>query len=185
MSNPTNKINNSIKNGYVIWLTGLSGSGKSTLAKLLQNHFQKSGIKTCLLDGDIIRNGLNKDLGFSNKDRTENIRRLSEVSKIMADTGLVVIAAFISPFKNDREGLKKTIGVYRFFEIHVDCPIDVCEKRDVKGLYKDARDGKIKDFTGVDSPYESPENPGIVVKTNLETENESLSKIINALRIGL
>ena len=132
-----------------------------------------------LLDGDNIRKGINNDLGFSLADRTENIRRIAEVSKLMLDAGLVIISAFISPFHADREMVKEIVGEDRFTEIFVNCPLEVCEKRDTKGLYKKARQGFIRDFTGIDSPYEVPENPDLVVHTHKESVDESLSKIIN------
>lgn len=169
----------------LIWLTGLSGSGKSTLATGLEYYLFESGFKVYLLDGDNIRKGINKDLGFSSADRTENIRRIAEVSKLMLDAGLVVISAFISPFHADREMVREIVGEDRFTEIFVNCPLDVCEKRDSKGLYKKARQGFIRDFTGIDSPYEVPENPDLVVHTHKESIDESLSKIINHIESRL
>ena len=175
--------NNIIKQQpYVIWLTGLSGSGKSTLAKLLEQHLKDIGIQPYVLDGDVIRKGLNKDLGFSKKDRKENIRRIGEVVKILTDAGSIVISAFITPFESDREQLKKKIGKDRFFEVFLDCPIDICEERDVKGLYKKARKGELTEFTGIDSPYEKPESPNLVIETGTETETESLKKLIQLVK---
>ncbi|MEQ9402622.1 MAG: adenylyl-sulfate kinase [Cyclobacteriaceae bacterium] len=156
------------KNGYrplLLWFTGLSGSGKSTLASGLEAYFHKNGCNTFILDGDNIRSGLNKDLDFSEESRKENIRRIAEVAKLFLDAGVIVLTAFISPFKEDRAFAKELVGSDNFFEIHVDCPLEVCEKRDVKGLYKKARSGKIKHFTGIDSPFEIPTNPNLVVDT--------------------
>jgi len=163
----------------LIWFTGLSGSGKSTLAVQLEAQLHTLGFKTYLLDGDNIRKGINNDLGFSLADRTENIRRIAEVSKLMLDAGLIIISAFISPFHADREMVKEIVGEDRFTEIFINCPLEICEKRDTKGLYKKARQGFIRDFTGIDSPYEVPENPDLIVHTHKESVDESLSKIIN------
>jgi adenylylsulfate kinase len=163
----------------LIWLTGLSGSGKSTLATGLEYYLFEAGFKVYLLDGDNIRKGINSDLGFSLADRTENIRRIAEVSKLMLDAGLVIISAFISPFHADREMVREIVGEDRFTEIFVNCPLEVCEKRDTKGLYKKARQGFIRDFTGIGSPYEVPENPDLIVHTHKESVDESLSKIIS------
>jgi adenylyl-sulfate kinase len=162
--------------GKVFWFTGLSGSGKSTLANALEKKFHQLGYKTMLLDGDNIRTGLCKDLGFSAEDRKENIRRISEVSKILLDSGTIVLTAFISPFKEDREEARQIIGE-DFIEVFVDAPLSVCESRDPKGLYKKARLGQIPNFTGIDSPYESPESPEITV----ETEALTISKCVEAL----
>ena len=169
----------------LIWLTGLSGSGKSTLAIGLEQYLFESGFKVYLLDGDNIRKGINKDLGFSSADRTENIRRIAEVSKLMLDAGLIIISAFISPFRDDREMVKEIVGEERFTEIFVDCPLEVCEKRDTKGLYKKARQGFIRDFTGIGSPYEIPEHPNLVIHTHKESIDESLSKLINHVEAKL
>jgi len=138
-----------------------------------------------LLDGDNIRKGINKDLGFSSADRTENIRRIGEVSKLMLDAGLIIISAFISPFRDDREMVKEIVGEERFTEVFVDCPLEVCEKRDTKGLYKKARQGFIRDFTGIGSPYEIPEHPNLVIHTHKERIDESLSKLINYVEAKL
>lgn len=150
----------------LIWMTGLSGSGKSTLALQFEYYLFTQNFKTFLLDGDTVRNGLNKDLGFSDDDRKENLRRIAEVSKLMIDSGLIVVSAFISPFKVERELIKEIVGAENFIEVFVDCPLEECEKRDVKGLYDKARKGIIKNFTGIDSPYEKPEKPDILLKTN-------------------
>jgi adenylylsulfate kinase len=169
----------------LIWLTGLSGSGKSTLAIGLEQYLFEAGFKVYLLDGDNIRKGINKDLGFSSADRTENIRRIGEVSKLMLDAGLIIISAFISPFRDDREMVKEIVGEERFTEVFVDCPLEVCEKRDTKGLYKKARQGFIRDFTGIGSPYEIPEHPHLVIHTHKESIAESLSKLINHVEAKL
>ena len=142
----------------VLWFTGLSGSGKTTLSDALEEELFKRGYKTYILDGDKIRDGLCKDLGFSEEDRTENIRRVGEVANLMLDSGLIVLSAFISPFAKDREVVRKTIGAEKLVRIFVDCPLEVCEQRDVKGLYKRARSGEIKKFTGISSPFEVPED---------------------------
>lgn len=149
-----------------IWFTGLSGSGKSTLANALELELHKRGFKTMLLDGDNVRHGLCRDLGMTDVDRTENIRRVAEVARLMVDAGLIVVTAFISPFSRDRETARKLFAPSDFVEIYVDTPLNVCEQRDPKGLYQKARKGVIKDFTGVDSPYESPENPELVLRTD-------------------
>jgi len=155
----------------VFWMTGLSGSGKSTIANDLQNKLFQSGYQVYVLDGDNVRGGLNKDLDFSDEGRVENIRRISEVAKLFSDAGFVVITAFISPFKADREQAKQIIGEGTFCEVFVDTPLEICEQRDVKGLYKKARAGEIKNFTGIDSNFEEPEAPDIHVETaNLNIE---------------
>ena len=147
----------------LLWFTGLSGSGKSTLAVQLEAELYRQGFKTYLLDGDNVRSGINKDLTFGEAGRVENIRRIGEVSKLFLDAGIVVIASFISPYKKDREQVKSLVGANRYFEVFVDCPLEECERRDVKGLYKMARAGEIKEFTGISSPYERPENPDIII----------------------
>lgn len=150
----------------VIWFTGLSGAGKSTLSINLEYALHKLGLKTYILDGDNIRLGLNKDLSFTAEDRRENIRRIAEVCRLFTDAGIVVLSAFISPFEADRESVKEIVGKENCFEVFVDCPLDICEERDVKGLYKQARAGFIKDFTGINSPYEIPQLPDITINTN-------------------
>ena len=166
----------------ILWFTGLSGSGKSTLAHAVEEKLFEMGVHTYVLDGDNIRTGLNKDLGFSAEDREENIRRIGEVAKLFVDAGIVTLTAFISPYRKDREFVRSLVEDGEFIEIYVKCPLEVCEKRDVKGLYKKARAGIIKNFTGIDDPYEEPENPEIIVETNKETIEESVSKIINFLK---
>jgi len=166
---------------FVIWFTGLSGSGKSTIANELSKKLYELGKLSYILDGDNIRLGLNKDLGFSETDRKENIRRISEVAKLMVDSGILVITAFISPFAADRESAKQIIGNENFIEVFIDTPLEVCEQRDPKGLYKKARIGEIKQFTGISSPYEFPVNPDLTITTN-ETEEESSQKILDFIK---
>jgi adenylylsulfate kinase len=165
----------------VIWFTGLSGSGKSTLANGTESLLFDKGFKTYLLDGDNIRTGLCKDLTFSDDDRVENIRRIGEVSKLFMDAGIIVLSAFISPFRSDREAIANLVGKENFLEIFVDCPLEICEQRDVKGLYNKARNGIIKNFTGIDSPYEKPENPFLTIKTAEITLEESLEYVLDNL----
>lgn len=166
----------------LIWFTGLSGSGKSTLANAVESSLFEAGFHTYLLDGDNVRTGLNNDLGFSDKDRIENIRRISEVSKLMMDSGAIVLSAFISPFQKDREMITQLVGEDNFIEIFVDCPIEVCEARDVKGLYAKARKGIIKNFTGIDSPYEKPINPFIHIHSDKEELISSVERIVKAVK---
>jgi len=149
----------------IVWFTGLSGSGKSTLANALEAKLVEMGHHTYLLDGDNIRHGLSKDLGFTDADRIENIRRIGEAAKLFVDAGLIVITAFISPFKSDRQMARNLVEQDEFVEVHLDAPLAVCEGRDPKGLYKRARAGQIKHFTGIDSPYEAPESPEVVIDT--------------------
>lgn len=162
-----------------IWFTGLSGSGKSTLAKLVEQSLFRKNVHVYVLDGDIIRQGLNKDLGFSEKDRHENIRRTAEVARLMNDAGIVVIAAFISPLTIDRELARSIVGSGNFIEVFVKCPLSVCEERDVKGLYKKARKGEVLNFTGIDAPFEEPLNPDLTVATNTEPLEVSLQKLLS------
>ena len=149
----------------MIWFTGLSGSGKSTISNALEVALHQRGLRTYTLDGDNIRLGLNKDLGFTETDRVENIRRVAEVAKLMADAGLVVMTAFISPYRQDRAMARELIGADRFIEVFLDTPLHICESRDVKGLYAKARQGSIPNFTGVNSPYEEPSAPDILINT--------------------
>ena len=162
----------------VLWLTGLSGSGKSTIANALEKELYNLGVRTYVLDGDNIRHGLNKDLGFSNADRIENIRRVSEVAKLMFDAGIVVIASFISPFKSERQLVRSLFKKNEFVEIFVDIPIEIAEIRDPKGLYKKARKGQLPNFTGIDSPYEKPEKPEVRVRTDIETLDTIVNRLI-------
>jgi len=168
----------------LLWFTGLSGSGKSTVANALDIRLNEMGKATYLLDGDNIRLGINSDLGFSIQDRNENIRRISEIGKLFVDSGLITIACFISPLKVNREMARKTIGD-DFIEIFVDCPLSECEKRDPKNLYKKARLGVIKEFTGISSPYEKPEKPEIVVNTLEKTVDQCVDKILKYLMVSV
>ena len=164
------------RNGHkalLIWFTGLSGSGKSTLANAVEQKLHAAGVHTYTLDGDNVRHGLNKDLGFGAEDRTENIRRIAEVAHLMLDAGLVVLSAFVSPYRKDREGIKAIVGAKGFMEVFVDTPLEVCEQRDVKGLYAKARAGEIRDFTGISAPYEAPERPDLRIDTSVTGLDES------------
>jgi adenylyl-sulfate kinase len=162
----------------LIWFTGLSGSGKSTLSMQLEAMLHKKGYLTYLLDGDNIRSGLNKDLSFTDEGRVENIRRIGEVSKLLLDGGYIVLSAFISPFKADRDLVKEIVRPENHIEVFVDCPLEVCEQRDTKGLYKKARAGLLKNFTGIDSAYEPPENPDVLVRTNELTIDDSVDILL-------
>lgn len=166
-----------------IWLTGLSGSGKSTLANALEVALTEQGKHTYLLDGDNVRHGLNKNLGMSDEDRTENIRRVSEVAKLMVDAGLVVITAFISPFRADRDAARALFEDGEFVEVFADAPLEECEKRDPKGLYKKARAGEIKEFTGIDSPYEAPANAEVVINTAEHDIGECVRQLIEKIGV--
>lgn len=168
--------------GVTLWFTGLSGAGKSTIANAVEEKLYKLRCRTMLLDGDNIRFGLNKDLGFTPEGRKENIRRIAEVAKLFTTAGIINITAFISPYRSDRLMAREVQLKGDFIEIYVKCPIEVCEKRDVKGLYKKARRGELKDFTGVDAPYEEPENPEIVVETDKETIETIVDKIVVYLK---
>lgn len=173
------------KNGHkaaVLWFTGLSGSGKSTLAHALEEYLYQKGLSTFVLDGDNVRHGLSRDLGFSDADRKENIRRISEIAKLMLEAGVITLTAFISPFKAEREMAMTLMPPGDFIEIHCFCPLTVCEQRDVKGLYKKARQGEIKDFTGISSPYEEPEKPDLKIDTSQLTLEESVQRIVALLR---
>ncbi len=149
--------------GQVIWLTGLSGSGKSSIANAMEVALHANGYRTYILDGDNVRGGLSRDLGFSDADRVENIRRITEVSKLMMDAGLIVMTAFISPFRHEREMARNLVGREHFVEVYVSTPLEVCEERDVKGLYKKARAGQLPNMTGIDSAYEAPQSPDVLV----------------------
>ena len=167
--------------GCIIWLTGLSGSGKSTLAYALEQYLIENNHLTYVLDGDNVRHGLNCDLGFSQEDRNENIRRVGEVAALFADAGLITIAAYISPYRQGRQRARNTVPAGRFIEILLDTPIEVCEKRDPKGLYKKARAGEIDNFTGIDAPYEKPEHPELIINTADLTIEASLKTIVTTL----
>ncbi|RMH39678.1 MAG: adenylyl-sulfate kinase [Deltaproteobacteria bacterium] len=163
--------------GAVVWLTGLSGAGKSTLAYALEKRIVDAGRFAFVLDGDNVRHGLNSDLGFSPEDRTENIRRLGEVAALFADAGVVTITSFISPYRADRARARDAVGADRFFEVFVDAPLDVCEQRDPKGLYKKARAGEIPQFTGISAPYEAPEAPAL----RLDTAAQDVDRCVDAM----
>lgn len=168
--------------GAVVWFTGLSGAGKSTLAHAVEEELYQLGCRTYVFDGDNVRSGLCSDLGFSAADRSENIRRIGEMTKLFVDAGVIALTAFISPLRADRERVRRLIGAADFIEIHVQCPLAVCESRDVKGMYQKARAGQIKEFTGISAPYEEPEQPDLVVNTGEETLSESVNKVMNILR---
>lgn len=166
---------------YLIWFTGLSGSGKSTLANLVENELYNKGFSTYTLDGDNIRKGINKNLSFSPEDRSENIRIISEIANLMIDAGTLTLAAFISPYIKDREGVKNIVGAENFIEIYVNTSLEECEKRDVKGLYKKARSGEIQNMTGISSPYEAPINPDFEVITDSQSVEESVEQVLKFL----
>ncbi len=168
----------------VVWLTGLSGSGKSTIAYRLEQQLNLNNVHAFVLDGDNVRRGLNSDLGFSSRDRDENIRRVAELAALFADAGLIVIAALISPYRIGRERAKSTIGAHRFVEVYIDVPVDVCEKRDPKGLYRKARRGEIAQFTGVSAPYESPNHPSLRLQTDKVSVDKCVEMIIQYLVVG-
>ncbi len=165
----------------ILWFTGLSGSGKSTLAHAVEEKLYEMKCRTYVLDGDNIRHGLCGDLGFSNEDRVENIRRIGEVAKLFLEAGVITLTAFISPFRADRNNVRKITSEGDFFEIYCKCSLDICEERDVKGLYKKARAGEIREFTGINSPYEEPLSPELTVDTGSETLEESTDKVIKLL----
>lgn len=168
--------------GTILWFTGLSGSGKSTLAHAVEDELHRRGCRTTVLDGDNVRHGLNGDLGFSEEDRTENIRRIGQVSRLFVDTGIIVLTAFISPFQIDRRRVRMMVEQDSdFIEIYCDCSLEICERRDVKGLYQRARKGEIPDFTGISSPYEAPENADLIVQTGERTVVECVSDVISFL----
>jgi len=166
----------------VLWFTGLSGSGKSTLAHAVEEHLYQKGLNTFVLDGDNVRHGLCSDLGFSDADRKENIRRISETARLLLEAGIVTLTAFISPFRAERAIAKSLMPQGDFIEIHCYCPLEICEQRDVKGLYKKARLGEIKNFTGISSPYEAPENPDLKIDTSLLTLEQSVHIVTSLLR---
>jgi bifunctional enzyme CysN/CysC len=166
----------------VLWFTGLSGAGKSTIANLVEKRLHALGRHTYLLDGDNVRHGLNKDLGFTDADRVENIRRIAEVSRLMVDAGLIVLVSFISPFRAERRMARQLVEPGEFFEVFVDTPLDVAESRDPKGLYRKARRGELTNFTGVDSPYEQPERADISIDTTRFTPEEAADTILERLR---
>jgi len=175
-----NKLND--HRSVVVWLTGLSGSGKSTLAHSVEERLYNLGCRTYVLDGDNVRHGLSSNLTFSDDDRKENIRRIGEVAKLMMEAGVITMTAFISPFKEDRNIARQLLPNGDFIEIYCKASLEVCESRDVKGLYKLARAGKIKKYTGIDSPYEAPDNPDLVIDTEGESLEESTAKVVDFLK---
>jgi len=166
----------------LVWFTGLSGSGKSTIAHNLERVLFNNGIKVYALDGDNIRHGLNSDLGFSPEDRKENIRRIAEVARLFVDAGIIVLAAFISPYKRDREFVRSRFNEGDFIEVYVRCPVEICEQRDPKGQYKKARQGLIKGYTGIDAPYEEPEDPELILDTSRLSIEESVREVYEYLK---
>lgn len=180
-----NKSDRAALNGqkpFLIWITGLSGSGKSTLANAIEQELFRRGYRTYLLDGDNVRHGLNRDLGFDHDSRVENIRRVGEVGKLMVDAGLIVITAFISPFCDDRDMVRAMFEPGEFIELYLSADLRVCESRDPKGLYKKARAGKIKDFTGIDSPYEVPESPELIIPSGELDVKEEVDRVFSYLQ---
>ena len=173
-----NRVASNQHNSFLLWFTGLSGSGKSTIANLVEQKLFEQGVKTYSLDGDNIRKGINNDLTFSPEDRTENIRRIAEISNLMIDAGLVVLAAFVSPYKKDRHNIRTIVKDVNFVEIYINTSVEECERRDVKGLYKKARAGEIKNMTGISAPYEAPENPDIEILTESEPIEDAVSRIV-------
>src|SRR5690242_21375408 len=167
--------------GCTVWLTGLSGSGKSTIAVDLEKRLWERGVRAYILDGDNIRHGLNKNLGFSPADRTENIRRIGEVAKLFTDAGMVAVTAFISPYRADRDQVRAIMQPGDFVEVLVDCPLEVCEQRDVKGLYQKARAGQIPEFTGISAPYEAPVTPELTIRTHEQSVEASVEQIVRYL----
>ena len=166
----------------ILWFTGFSGSGKSTIANAVEHRLAELKQHTYLLDGDNVRHGLNKDLGFTDEDRIENIRRIGEVAKLFVDSGLIVVTAFISPFRAERQLVRDLVEEGEFFEVYMSTPLETCEERDPKGLYKKAREGKIKNFTGIDSDYEPPENPEVILDTSSMTVDECVDRVISHLK---
>lgn len=169
--------------GAILWFTGFSGAGKSTLAHAVEEVLHLGGFRTFVLDGDNVRHGLCNDLGFSPENRVENIRRVGEVAKLFMEAGIIVLTAFISPFRSERERVRSLVKQGDFIEIYCDSPIEICESRDVKGLYKKARAGQIAEFTGISSPYEAPENPELTVKTSTTDLTTSVQQVINELKL--
>ena len=184
----TTKIQREVLHGhksYLLWFTGLSGSGKSTLANLVEIALHNQGLSTYILDGDNIRQGINKDLSFAPEDRKENIRRIAEISNLILDAGIITLAAFVSPYIKDREEVKQIVGTDNFIEIFVNTSLEECEKRDVKGLYKKARSGEIKNMTGISAPYEAPIKPNLEVVTDGQPIEETVKIILEFINIKL
>ena len=171
------------QNSFLIWFTGLSGSGKSTIANAVEQELFQMGVKTYMLDGDNVRTGINNDLSFSPEDRKENIRRIAEVANLMIDAGLITLAAFVSPYKKDRNNIRSIVKDINFVEIYINTSIEECERRDVKGLYKKARAGEIKNMTGISAPYEAPENPDVEIKN--ESIESATKKIIEYIKLKI
>jgi adenylylsulfate kinase len=167
--------------GAVIWFTGLSASGKSTIAHLAEKELHSRGVSTYVFDGDNVRHGLCSDLGFGKHDRVENIRRIGEMIKLFVDSGLIVLTAFISPFRKDRRNVRSLLKDGQFLEVYVDCPPEVCAKRDQKGIYAKAKTGKIKEFTGISAPYEAPENPDLVIRSHEEDALEAARRVVELI----
>lgn len=169
---------------YVVWFTGLSGSGKSTLAHAVEEQLHSLGCRTFVFDGDNVRHGLCSDLGFSIEDRSENLRRIAEMARLFLDAGVIALCAFISPMRADREKVRAIVGADSFLEIHCDCSVEICEQRDVKGLYEKARAGMIKSYTGISSPYEVPERPTLHLETGKEAMADCVDRVMDVLRGG-
>jgi adenylylsulfate kinase len=165
-----------------LWFTGLSGSGKSTLAHAVEEHLHLMGCRTYVLDGDNVRHGLCRDLGFSLEDRSENLRRIAEMVHLFIDAGVIALTAFISPLREDREKVRSIVGPDNFIEIYCDCPLEICEQRDAKGLYQKARSGEISNYTGISSPYEPPATPNLIFATGTQTVNECVKTIVLYLK---
>jgi len=182
MKNPKLKIPNHPSLGCVIWLTGLSGAGKTTIARGLETALRENGSAVCVLDGDCLRRGLCSDLGFSPEDRQENIRRVGEVARLFAEAGLICIVALISPYRQERDRARAIMGAAGFLEVHVNAPLEVCEQRDPKGLYARARQGELKQFTGISAPYEPPTKPELVLRTDQLTVTECVNRIREKLQ---
>ena len=164
-----------------LWFTGLSGSGKSTLAHAVEERLFSMGARTYVFDGDNVRHGLCRDLGFSREERTENIRRIAEMVKLFLDAGIIALTAFISPFRQDREHVREVLGAENFFEIYCRCSLETCEQRDVKGIYRKARRGEVAHFTGITSPYEEPENPALILDTDAQPLEECVAMVVGAM----
>ena len=172
------------RRGAVVWFTGLSGSGKSSLAREVELALVREGVNAAVLDGDNVRHGLNRDLGFSPADREENIRRIGEVARLFAQNNVVALTAFISPYRADRDAVRAVLPLGQFLEVHCAAPLEACEARDTKGLYRRARAGQVPDFTGISAPYEAPEAPELVLETHRESLEQSAARVLGLLRAG-